>query len=82
MPNDLMINFVPAWRVQPSKKGWSVKTNERCNEFLSLKHNILRIQSVLVFLHAILHNLDEVFLFFIEYTLKVVRKVSSEDETI
>ena len=70
---------VPAWRLWPSGN-WNFKINQRYNEFL-LKENILSIQSVL-FLHAILHKRKNLSLFFIEYTIKVGRKVSSTDHAV
>ena len=54
----------------------------RYNNFLLLKENILSIQSVFLFLCAILHKCKTNFRFFIECTIKVARKLSSTDQTI
>ena len=66
------------------QKNWSGKINERYNEFLLLKDSILSIQSVLLlfFLHTTLHKHKKVSLFFTEYTIKVVRKVSCTDHNV
>ena len=45
MPNGFMTNWVTPWSLWPSKK-WSVEILGRYNGFLSLKVNILSIQSV------------------------------------
>ena len=36
MPNGFVTNYILTWRLWPSKN-WSVKFNERCNDFLLLK---------------------------------------------
>ena len=43
MPNGFMTNYIPAWRLWPSKN-WSVKINERYNKFCLLNENILSVQ--------------------------------------
>ena len=77
--NGFVTNYVPAWRPWPSKIS-SAKINERYNEFLLLKKNILSIQSVLLYLYAMLDK--KVLYFLIEHTTKVAWKVSSTDHTI
>ena len=63
-------------------KNWSVKSTERFNEFLLLNQNILSIKPIFLFLYDIQNKHKYFSLFFIEYTIKVVRKVSSADRTI
>ena len=58
-----------------------VKNNKRHNEFLLLKENILSIQLVLLFLHAILHKHKKVSPFFIGYAIKVSEKYRKIQES-
>ena len=63
--NVFITNYVPPWWLWPSKN-WGVKNNDRYNEFLLFKKNILSIQSALrfFFLHATLHK-HKKFLYFL-----------------
>ena len=81
MSNGSVTDYVLAWRFWLSKNR-SLKINERYNDFLLLRENILSIQSGLLFLHAILKKYKMFLGFFIEYTIKVARQVSSTDHTI
>ena len=65
--------FFPTWRLWHSKN-WSVKINDRYNELLLLKENILNIQSVLPFLHAIATSKTQSFSIFYWIPIKVVEK--------
>ena len=66
-----------------SQKNWSVKIMERYNGFLSLKVNILSIQSVFFSWHATLLVHQQVsWTFFMEYIVKVVGKVNNTDQII
>ena len=62
-----------------SQKTWRVKIMGRSNKFLSLKVNLLSIESVLSSRHAILLFS---WTFFMKYTIKVVRKVNNTDQAI
>ena len=62
-------------------KNWSVEIMGKYNEFLSLKVNILSIQSVLFSRHAVMHAKVS-WTFFMEYTIKVVSKVNKTDQFI
>ena len=64
------------------QKYWILKINERYNEFLLLKENILNIESVLLFYMLYSSRTNKFLYFFLEYTIKFVRKVSSTDDTI
>ena len=72
MPNGFMSNYVPAWRIWPSKSR-SVKINEKCNKCLILKKTNLSIQSALLFFRC--HTAQRQFRFIIEYTIKAATKV-------
>ena len=66
-----------------SQKNWSVKIMKRYNGFLSLKVNILSIQSGLFSWHATLLVHQQVsWTFFMEYIVKVVGKLNNTDQTI
>ena len=55
----------------------------RYNGFLSSKVNIISIQSVIFSLHAIVLEHQQILeIFFMEYTIKVVREVNNTDQTI
>ena len=65
------------------QKNWSVKIMGIYNGFLSLKDNILSIHSVFFSWHAILLERQWfLWTFFMEYTIKVVRKVNNTVQTI
>ena len=65
------------------KNNWSVESMGRYNGFFLLEMNILSIQSVLFSWHAILPEHQYVsWKFFVEYTIKVIRKVKNTDQTI
>ena len=82
MSNDFVTDYVLAWRFWASKN-LSLKINESYNGFLLWKENMLCIQFGLLFLHAILNKYKKVSrVFFIEYTIKVARKMSSTDHTV
>ena len=68
------------WSLWPSKN-WSVKITRRYNGFLSLKVNILNIHSVLFSWYAC-YSAGVSWSFFMEYIIKVVRKVNNTDQTI
>ena len=62
---------------------WSAEIMYRHNGFLSLKINILSIQSVLFSWHAILLEHQKFsWIFFMKNTIKAVRKVNNTDQTI
>ena len=68
--------------LDPQKK-WSVEIMGRYDGFLSLKVNILSIQSVLFSWHAILLERQEVsWTLFVECNIKVPRKVNNTDQNI
>ena len=65
------------------QKNWSVEIMGRYNGFFILQVIILSIQSVLFSWHAILLKHQYVSsIFFVEYTIKVIREVSNTDQSI
>ena len=79
MPNGFRTIYIPAWRIWSSKIS-GVKINDRYNEFWLLNQNILSIQAVLYFFTCYTVQTHIIFsISFIEYTIKVLRKVTSAD---
>ena len=60
-----------------------IEASKRYNDFLLLKENVLSIQSVFLSFYMLQYANTKTFPhFFIEYIIKVVRKVSSTNHTI
>ena len=81
MVNGFMTNYSSAWRFWPSRN-WTVKLHERYDEFLLLKENILSNQSVLFIKCYIAKTGTSFSIFLMEYTNKVLKKLSCKDHTI
>ena len=80
MANGFMTDWVTQWSLWPSKIP-RLKVMSRYTGFLSLKVNVLRIQSVLLSRYAALLEYQYVsWTFSIQYTIKVVTKMKNKDQ--